>query len=357
MVFGIMLLFSLASYLLIKAYGRDVLKKDEETKIIVTSFYPVYIITENLAKGLDKVQVVNLTENQTGCLHDYQLTTKDMLMLENADVLIINGGNMELFMEGAAAGLPELPIIDSCSGMDFLMGEGHHHDETARHDEAVRYDEAVRQAGTIYQEENAEGESAEEGLAPNGHVWMDMNRYLMQIKTISDALCQIDSEHAEVYRQNEEEYWSKIEALQSEYEVALSGLAGMEVIIFHDAFYYLCDELGMEVVHGIDMDADSALSAGEIAEITDEIRLHGIRYLLAEGNADALDASLSDANAVGTASVLGTDMTEKIVEQIAKENGCQVIYLTALTSGEMDMDAYLEGMYRNMGALSRIEGQ
>ena len=52
---------------------------------IVTSFYPVYIATANITKGVDGVEVINMTKPQTGCLHDYQLTTDDMKTLDRAD--------------------------------------------------------------------------------------------------------------------------------------------------------------------------------------------------------------------------------------------------------------------------------
>ena len=58
---------------------------------IVTSFYPIYLDTINLAGGVEGVEVVNLTKPQTGCLHDYQLTTEDMKMLETADIFVVNG--------------------------------------------------------------------------------------------------------------------------------------------------------------------------------------------------------------------------------------------------------------------------
>ena len=51
---------------------------------IVTSFYPMYIDVINITKGVDGVKVVNMTKPQTGCLHDYQLTTEDMKTLEKA---------------------------------------------------------------------------------------------------------------------------------------------------------------------------------------------------------------------------------------------------------------------------------
>ena len=65
---------------------------------IVTSFYPMYVDAINITKNIDDVEVINLTKPQTGCLHDYQLTTEDMKTLEKADIFIVNGLGMENFL-------------------------------------------------------------------------------------------------------------------------------------------------------------------------------------------------------------------------------------------------------------------
>lgn len=301
----ILLGFSLISWGIVRAVGRKPLER-EDKHVIVTSFYPVYVIAENLLVDVEGEQLVNLTENQTGCLHDYQLTTSDMLMLESADLLLINGGEMELFVMEALKGLPELPVIDSCETIVLLQSEPHHHGEEAEEDD-------------------------QEELAANGHVWMDFNRYLQQIAAVTRGLSGELPQYAETIAANSQRYQKEVTDLQQEYEAELSFLAGTEVILFHDAFYYLCEELGMEVIHSEDMDADTALSAGEVAEITDEIRLHGIRYLLAE------------------------EATGAVAEQIAAETGCQVVYLNPITSGSHETDAYLKAMRENMEILRQLQ--
>ncbi len=58
---------------------------------IVTSFYPMYLFTRNLTEGISGVTVVNMTAQNAGCLHDYQLLSKDMKALGAADAFVING--------------------------------------------------------------------------------------------------------------------------------------------------------------------------------------------------------------------------------------------------------------------------
>ena len=53
-----------------------------------------------------------------------------------------------------------------------------------------------------------------------------------------------------------------------------------KVVIFHDAFAYLADRVGLVVAYSVEMDSESQLSATEIADIVDHIKEEGIRYLL-----------------------------------------------------------------------------
>ena len=44
----------------------------DDTLTVVTSFYPMYIATLNIVDGVKGVRLENLSEPQTGCLHDFQ---------------------------------------------------------------------------------------------------------------------------------------------------------------------------------------------------------------------------------------------------------------------------------------------
>ena len=52
------------------APGQQSAAKKDGKLHIVTSFYPMYVATINITKGVDGVEVVNMTKPQTGCLHD-----------------------------------------------------------------------------------------------------------------------------------------------------------------------------------------------------------------------------------------------------------------------------------------------
>ena len=88
---------------------------------VVTSFYPIWLITLNLTRGLeDHVTVRNLAAPSVGCLHDYQLQTSDMKVLSGADAFVVNGAGMEAFLPEIARALPHLPVIEASEGIDLL---------------------------------------------------------------------------------------------------------------------------------------------------------------------------------------------------------------------------------------------
>ncbi|SES69791.1 metal ABC transporter substrate-binding protein [[Clostridium] polysaccharolyticum] len=290
--------------------SKEAAPLDEFT--IVTSFYPVYIATKNIANGVDGVKVVNMTENHSGCLHDYQLTTSDMRKLEDADVFVMNGGGMEGFIEEVAAKYPDLPVIDASEGI-VLIGPaaGHHHEHG--HDE--------------------EPEEYEHHHEANAHVWMDPVRYKKQIKTISKKLENLDKLNAKAYEKNQKAYEKKIDLIEEQLN-ALKDENHTEIITFHEAFSYLADYLGNDIVYCMDLDNESGLSAGEIAEVINEVKKHNVRALFTE-----------------------TANRDSIANNISAETNAKVYVLNSLTSDKDSLDAYINGMQKNINVLKGAFGK
>ena len=103
-------------------------KRDEKLNI-TTSFYPMYVATLNITDGVEGVEVTNLTKGTTSCLHEYSLTTEEMVSLVDSDVLVINGAGMEGFLSNVISNYSNLEIIDSSKGINLLEMECHHNHE------------------------------------------------------------------------------------------------------------------------------------------------------------------------------------------------------------------------------------
>ena len=93
----VILLVVMITGLAIVNQNKKELNQEENNFKIVTSFYPIYIMTFNITQGAQNIELVNMTETNVGCLHDYTLSTNDMKKIENADVLIENGLGLESF--------------------------------------------------------------------------------------------------------------------------------------------------------------------------------------------------------------------------------------------------------------------
>ncbi|MBO4780260.1 MAG: zinc ABC transporter substrate-binding protein, partial [Selenomonadaceae bacterium] len=183
-------------------------KKDDDKLKIVTSFYPIYLEVMNVTRGIDGIEVVNLTPAQTGCLHDYQLTPEDMKTLETADIFVINGLGMEKFLDKVTEARPDLKIIDASdtSAIVPIMENG----------------------------------------VPNPHVWMSITYAIAQVKNISSKLCELDPARIDKYKRYTLDYVDELTTLRDEMHLSMDMMTKKEIVTFHDAFPYLATEFGLK---------------------------------------------------------------------------------------------------------------
>lgn len=320
---GVMLFLSVAGYIICLLAGGKQWKKEEEF-VLVTSFYPMYVLAENLTAGVEGAEVYNLTENQTGCLHDYQLTSKDMKLLAQADAFLIHGAGMELFMEKVLENNPQLPVIEASVGISLLEGQGHTHN----HGEAGAEEQKTTDSEPEH-EEHGTLETDETGHLheENGHVWMDVKRYRMELSTVKEALLTLLPEDKEALEQAAASYDRKLVELSDTVAELKADTAGMPVVIFHEAFAYFAESLGMEVLVALSLDEETVPSAGEIAEVIEEIRYHGRALILIE------------------------ETYASYAEKILAETEAEAVYLDPLTTGDGSADSYIVGMQNNLALL------
>ena len=195
---------------------------DGQELTVVTSFYPMYIAAENVIGDADGVRLENLSEPQTGCLHDFQLTPEDMKLLSTADVFIINGGGIESFMK-----------------------------------------------------EHAHGDV-------NAHAWMSVSAYETQVQTIADGLSGADPERSSAYQNGAKAYLEKLDGLKKRQEKLKQEISGQSVILFHEAYAYVAVDYGLQVNYLLDLDEERQVSAGEVSDVLSAVRKGHVKYILAE---------------------------------------------------------------------------
>lgn len=259
---------------------------------IVTSFYPMYISTLNIVKDIPNVEVLNMTTSQTGCLHDYSLSTKDLKTLSNADILIINGAGMESFLDDVIDEYSDLKIIEASKGID-LIEDTEHDDHTEDHDHED-HDHDV-----------------------NPHVWVSISKNIEEVSNIAEELSSLDPNHANEYQDNANEYIAKLENLKTEMHSTLDNIAHKDIITFHEAFPYFAEEFGLNIVGVIEIEPDSEPSAKEVENIISIINQKNIKALFTE-----------------------PQYSSKIADTIAKETGASIYTLDPIVTGDSNEKAY-----------------
>lgn len=299
----------LALTLLLPGCGGARTGGGEEARLtILASTYPVYLAARAVTDGVDGVAVERLNTGEVSCLHDYTLTVTDMKKIEQADVIALNGADLEEFMEDALAASSAL-VIDCSEGVSLLENAGHVH---------------------------TEGDDGHDHGHYDPHYWMDPDNMEQVVNNLQSALCQADPDSREQYRENAEsamtEVWNFgvitreiLTTVLEETGVEISGL-----ITFHDGFRYFAQAFGFPLLASIEEEEGSEASAKEINQITQLVEQHQIPVIFTEVN--------------------GSDAT---AQAIARETGCAVAQLTMLMDGpeEGGLSNYCDGLMENIAAI------
>lgn len=270
---------------------------------IVTSFYPIWIMTLNLTSGLeDHVTVRNLAAPTVGCLHDYQLQPADMKALTAADAFLINGAGMEAFLPEITRSLPDLPIVEASEGIELLENGS-----------AVEILEAEE-----------EGET-------NSHIWLDPLRAVRMAENLAAGLIRVLPGDEAVITANLADYRARLEALDARLRQGLGDLSRKDIVTFHEAFPYFAAAYGLNVVAVVNKEPGEVLTPAQLGELVREIRLLGNPPLFVE-----------------------PQYTDLSAQTLSSETGAPVYSLDPIVTGpeeNVPLDYYETVMLQNMNTL------
>lgn len=209
---------------------------------ITAIHYPLYIAALNITQGAKDVTVNCFAKELDGCLHDFQMTPDDRMLLEQSRVLLTNGVGMESFLGDLLGRLPA-SVIDTSEGIPILLDA--HGDE-------------------------------------NPHIWMSIQAYSAQVQNIVTELSAIDPQNAALYAQNGEAYRERLSALYETLDEMLSPIAGTSIITFHSAFDYFANEFSLGIAATVQGEHDEAPSARHLSDVAGIIRDQSIKALFQE---------------------------------------------------------------------------
>ncbi|MGN1044201.1 MAG: metal ABC transporter substrate-binding protein [Acutalibacteraceae bacterium] len=290
-------IISIISAVFICIFASGCQKNTAHSTTYVASCYPVYIITLNLIDGIDGTEVIHMSENHKGCLHDFQIQSEDLKNIEKSSAFIINGAGMENFLKKVTDEIPKIKIIDSSKDIQLLENHCHHH----HHDHDHEY---------------------------NPHIWMSIDNYIKQTENIADGLIEADPQNEEKYKENRNEYISKLKKLKNDVNFKLKDAVGKSIITFHEAFPYFAKEFGLNIPDVINHEPESEPSAKQISKTINIMKENNINSLFIEPQYKSTAA-----------------------ETISKETGAKIYTLDPAVTGENSKDSYLEIMDKNAETL------
>ena len=267
---------------------------------VVTSFYPVWILTLNLTDGIEGVEVVNMAEPTTGCLHDYSLRNSDMVTLSGADALLVNGAGMESFLPVVTGAYPDLPVIDATDGLPFIS------------------ESDVVEIG-----------EAEEGETVNSHLWLDPQRAAGMAANLADGLVKILPDHEQQIMNNLESFRERLQALDETIREETAAI-DRKVIIFHEALPYFAEACGLTPAAIVNKEPEDSLPTAQLAAVSKLI-----------GSEERMPLILKSAE------------EDPAVNTLVNETGIPVCELDPMTSGPENppLDYYEAVMLQNVAAL------
>lgn len=283
---SLVLLLVLAINMILTSCNKTTEKK--EGLKVVTSFYTMYDFASKIAG--DKAEVTNIMPAGTEA-HHWEPSTKDMQILESADIIVYNGAGMESWVD---------KVKDSLSSQNITFLE-----TTSNLPLSDKSDP---------------------------HVWLDPNMAKAQMESIYKAMSDLDPANKDYYEQNFKKYSLEFDKLHEAYIQESSNFTKHEIIVAHEAYGYLCSAYGITQL-GIDgLSSDNEPSPVRMAKIVEFGKENDVSYIFY----DEMES-------------------KKTAETIAEELGIKTDILTAIEGlseeNEKNGDDYFTLMYSNLDKL------
>jgi len=252
----------------------------------VTTFTVIADMARNVAG--DAAIVESITKPGAE-IHNYQPTPGDILKAQDADLILWNGLNLELWFEKFfqnVSDVPEAVVSDGVQPMS--IGEGPY---TGK---------------------------------PNPHAWMSPDTALIYIDNIRDAFVEHDPANAETYRANAEAYKAEIKAAIDPIRAELAAIPEERrwLVTSEGAFSYLARDFGLKEAFIWPINADQQGTPQQVRKVIDIVRANSVPAVFSEST-----------------------VSDKPARQIARETGAAyggVLYVDSLSDADGPVPTYVD---------------
>ncbi|MEO1490547.1 MAG: metal ABC transporter substrate-binding protein [Pseudomonadota bacterium] len=253
---------------------------------VATTFTVIADMVRNVAG--DGADVVSITRPGAE-IHNYTPTPRDILNARDADLILWNGLNLELWFEKFFSRLDDVPSAVLSDGVTPMgISEGPY---TGK---------------------------------PNPHAWMSFSDAEIYVANIRDALTKADPDNADGYAANAEAYIQKIRAARAPIQALIDAVPAEKrwLVSSEGAFSYLARDLGLRELYLWPINADAQGTPQQVRKVIDGVRTHAIPAVFSEST-----------------------VSDKPARQIARETGAHyggVLYVDSLSAADGPVPTYLD---------------
>jgi len=253
---------------------------------VVTTFTVLADMAAHVAG--EAADVVSITKPGAE-IHGYQPTPQDIVKASDADLILWNGMNLELWFEQFLKNLEQVPSVTLTDGITPISIES--------------------------------GSYA--GL-PNPHAWMGLDNAVIYIENIRAAFIKHDPDNAAIYQANAQAYIGELRRTIEPLRAALAKIPEERrwLVTCEGAFSYLARDFGLKELYLWPMNADQVGTPQQVRKVIDGVRKHEVPAVFCE-------STVSQAPA----------------QQISRETGAAyggVLYVDSLTKADGPVPTYLD---------------
>ena len=165
------------------------------------------------------------------------------------------------------------------------------------------------------------------------HFWFDPLRVKLAVNDVAARLSVLDPDRGDTYRANASAYNARLDELHAWTEEQTSAVPEENrlLVTSHDSFGYFANLYGFEVVGVVlSITTDVAPSAGDLADLVEEVRENGVSAVFGE-----------------------TTVSERLAKAVASESGAELVRLYSGSLGPEGSGAatYIEMVRTNVGRI------
>jgi manganese/iron transport system substrate-binding protein len=257
----------------------------DEFKVVTT-----FTVLADMARNVAGPHATVVAVTRPGAeIHGYEPTPGDILAAQDADLILWNGLNLELWFEQFLSNLGDVPSATLTEGIDPIpISQGSY-----------------------------EGK-------PNPHAWMSLGNAMIYVDNIASALSAADPANAASYGANAQAYKDRLTEAIAPLRSALADLPqeARWLVTCEGAFSYLARDLGLNEAYLWPMNTDQIGTPQQVRSVIDIVRDNAIPVVFCESTVNSDPAM-----------------------QVARETGASfggVLYVDSLSEPDGPVPTYLD---------------